>query len=313
MHTSTRLRFFGTDRATDPNDYLEVLQVVDALGTDVAVTRGGGLFVRMDRPIAVDDAEAIAITLTLVLCEFAIRGLFSHPITDIDVQSGKLIGRHASITGGFGMFGDRTWGPYALLATESADVGASSGMGRNDYWPPNFYWFVVDPNVLDGLDGVPNAARLRDVSPTLPALLVAAAYHARRHSIAETILASWIVTEEILSSAWDGYVAGLGDGARRKRLKDYRIYTASVQTEALLTAGVLHVETYEVVHQVRKVRNDLAHRSVMSQQAASACLEAMRVMLRRLAIATDHFQGWTYQSGGAGAPAVELEPEFPFK
>ena len=40
------LRFFAVDRSKDPNDYLEVLEVVEVDGTNVAITRGGGLFVR---------------------------------------------------------------------------------------------------------------------------------------------------------------------------------------------------------------------------------------------------------------------------
>jgi hypothetical protein len=48
--------------------------------------------------------------LNLLLCGFATAGLVSQPATYADIRGGKLIGRYASIVGGGGSFGDRTWG-----------------------------------------------------------------------------------------------------------------------------------------------------------------------------------------------------------
>ena len=54
--------------------------------------------------------------MNILLCRFALCGLASHPVTDLDIQSARLIGRHISITGGWATWGERNWGPYALLA-----------------------------------------------------------------------------------------------------------------------------------------------------------------------------------------------------
>ena len=307
------LRYFDIERSYEPNDYLEVIRVIAAGGRDVAITRGGGLFVRMrDMTFSVEEAERIAAVLNLVQCEFALHGLVSHPVVDSDVQAGKLIGRHASITGGYGSFGERTWGPYALLTAIPADVGTPLGVQANPYWPPNFYWTTHDPGILDQLGDLPMSTRLEVISPTLPSLVVAACHHAARHNIAETILASWIVCEEILSGVWDLHVE-VADDSRRKRLRDARTYSVSVRLEVLLTAGILDEETYSVLHVARKVRNDLAHRSAMSQMAAGHCVEALRAMLQHVGISTERLHGYSIGTGGIGSPQVMLEPGFQFE
>jgi hypothetical protein len=95
------LRYFAPERSTDPNDYLEVVCVTSVCGKNVAITRGGGLFVRVPGVERTEEAvDNVVTVLNCLLCEFALEGLTSSPITDIDVQDGKLIGRHASITGG---------------------------------------------------------------------------------------------------------------------------------------------------------------------------------------------------------------------
>lgn len=185
------LRFFAPDRTLDPNDYLEVIKVVNVAGTNFAITRGGGLFVRdKGQYQSRESIERLVALFNLLLAELALLGLASHPLTDIELQSAKLIGRHASITGGWGSFADRTWGPYVLLAMPKRDLGAAYGRIGNDYWPINFYWVPTDPAILDRLAGVPNAVKLREISPTLPTLLVAAAYHTMRHDLAEGIVTS---------------------------------------------------------------------------------------------------------------------------
>jgi len=86
------LRFFGSKRSTDPNDYLEVARVVSMCGKDVAITRGGGPFVRargMERTgTVVDD---IVTVLNCLLYEFTLEGLVSAPITDTDVQDCRTV------------------------------------------------------------------------------------------------------------------------------------------------------------------------------------------------------------------------------
>ncbi len=223
------LRFFGSDRSYDPNDYLEVVRVVDIDGTDVAITRGGGLFVRDNEQFQTRETTGSLVSLlNLLLCEFAFQGLVSQPITDTDVQSAKLIGRHASITGGWGSYAERTWGPYTLLGSGARDMAIGYTVPRNDYWPVNFYWTTHNPEILDKITGLSDARTLKQLSPTLPLLLVAAAYHSSRHNLAETSLTAWITSEEILSYLWDQYVSSMPEKGRRSRLNDVRTYSASV-------------------------------------------------------------------------------------
>jgi hypothetical protein len=121
------LRFFGQAadyQSMDPNDYLEIVRVLDADETDVAITRGGGLFVRTDRLERTPEAvETVVRTFNPILCELAIRGVASHPVTDTDIQDGRLIDRSVAIAGGGGPHGEMSWAPLSLLASLSGDMG----------------------------------------------------------------------------------------------------------------------------------------------------------------------------------------------
>jgi hypothetical protein len=299
---------------TDPNDYLEVIRVIPVTGVDVAITRGGGLFVR-DRgqystPQAID---ALVNILNILTCEFTLAGLVSQPVTDIDVQSGKLIGQHISITGGWGSFGDRTWGPYALLCMTPRDMSAPYRTTANPYWPPYFYWTAHSPKgIVAAVEKLENAPLLSAVAPALPSLVAAAAFHAARHNLSETIINSWVVVELILYQRWIDHLTSLSDSARRRRLKDTRTYSAGVQAEVLLAAGLIQDNTYGKVQSARKTRNDFAHRGDASADGAAQCMEAMRAMLSLLGVRIDRLSGYSYQSGGIGSPTTELESEFPF-
>jgi hypothetical protein len=298
---------------TDPNDYLEVIRVFPVTGVDVAITRGGGLFVR-DRgqyssPQAIDQLVNIFNMLT---CEFTLAGLVSQPVTDLDLQSGKLIGQHISIAGGWGSFGDRTWGPHALLCVTPRDISAPYRTEANPWWPPYFYWTSSPKGVMPSVETLANAPLLSAVAPGLPSLVAAAAFHAARHNLSETIINSWVVVELILYQQWNDHLTSLSNSARRRRLKDTRTYSAGVQAEVLLTAGLMQDDTYDKVQAARKTRNDFAHRGDASADGAAHCMEAMRAMLRLLGVHTDRLSGYSYQSGGPGLPTTELEPEFPF-
>ena len=236
----------------------------------------------------------------------------SHPVTDVEIQGAKLIGHHVSITGGWGSFADRTWGPYVLLASPKRDLGVSYGQPGNDYWPVNFYWTPHDPKILERIDGLRGVTRLREISTTLPTLLVSAVYHASRHALAEGIVTAWIVCEEILSFLWDRYVSSVSEKDRRDRLNDHRTYSASVRLEVLLDIGVISDALYKLLHEARKVRNALAHRAVMGQEAAATSNRALRETLRLMEITVDYLPGYSYSSGGMGPPRVALEPEFDF-
>jgi hypothetical protein len=308
------LVFFGTDRTLDPNDYLEVMRVIPIGDADVAVTRGGGLFVR-DRGQynSPESRDRLADSLNLLLAEFAVQGLPSKPITDIEIHDGKLIGRHAAIVGGGGRFADRTWGPFALLASPPRDLANSAGHVGATYWPVNFYWFVHDESLLDRACELRNALRLQQISQSLPSLLVAAIYNVERHNLPEAIISAWIVCEELISFLWDEYVNTNTDRKRRDRLNDHRTYSASVRLDMLLAEKVLAPELNQVVHEARRVRNALAHRASISRSAAEACDLALRELLHRVGVSTGRLPGYTSSASGIGGPRRVLEPPFAFR
>lgn len=306
------LMFFDLKPSLDPNDYLEVVRVISVSGTDVAITRGSGIFVRDHGEYSSREGiDALTGVFNLLLAEFALQGLISHPVTDVEIQSATLMGRHATITGGGGTtFADRTWGPYSLLTSSERDIGPPYRKG--DYrWPPHRYWILQDPKILDRVDGVRGAMRLREFSPTLPALFLAAVYNTLRHNLAECIVTSWIVCEQLLSFLWDEYVSAMGEKDRRDRLGDTRTYGASVRLEVLLVAGVIDSGLYKVMHEARKIRNALAHRAVLGQDAAAASASAMQKILAHVGIVAN-LPGYMFSMQSAG-PYEVLEPEFEFK
>lgn len=306
------LRYFGDERSTDPNDYLEVVRVLVVDGIDVAVTRGGGLFVRTGTTLGtVSQIGRIAEVLNLVLCEMAVHGLYSHNVADTDVMDARLIGQHASIVGGWGLHGERTWGPFALLAASTRDLSYDD-LPANPYWPPNFYWLEHDPAILDQIEPMTNSRKLSSFGDALPQLLVGACYHASRHNVAETILSAWMLCESLLSNIWDDQIQTATERGQKNRLKDYRIYTASVQLEVLLTAGRIDSETYRVVHEARRVRNDLAHSVKMSAEGAHASLNAMRNLLTVQGIKSDRLPEFHFSPGRGPLPRPKVEPVFEF-
>jgi hypothetical protein len=257
--------------------------------------------------------DSVVTVLNCLLCEFALEGLTSSPITDTDVQDGKLIGQHASITGGWGDYGDRTWGPYALLVSGVSDMAVGYAESSNPYWAVNFYWTTYDPNVLQCIDGSNRAERLMEVSNTLPLLVVAAVFHSSRHNLPETVLSSWMVCEALLEHSWKTYISNVGQGSRRQRLRDHRTYSASVQAEVLLSAGLVDDGTYDLVQEARRMRNNIAHNREVTREGASIAMQAMKAMLHRFGVSAEGLPGFSFMSGGIGHPQTVLEPEFPFE
>jgi hypothetical protein len=323
------LKLFAAERSRDPGDYLEVLRIVDVLGTDVAITRGGGLFVRdTGRFGTVEAMVDLANLFNVLLCEFAFNGLEPEPVTMTDVQSGKLIERHASLTNGFGNYAHKTYGPLALLSDGARALPDRHGR-QSENWAANYFWTCADASLLSRLDPLPNAKRLLSVSPTLPALVAAAVNHAARGNSAEAVLTNWIVAEQILSYCWRGHVETVAplrrnlkyqpdkivpDKARKDRLRDTRTYTASVQAEVLLTAGTITAETYAKLQAARKIRNDLAHGAKVDFASVQTTIAALHAMLLQLGVAVDRLpSNISSVRQTIRAPRVAVEPEFPFR
>jgi hypothetical protein len=294
----------ATDRSNDPNDYLEVIRVIDVHDIDVAVTRGGGFYIRCaeDYQDPDEDMQRYVETLNLITCEISLEGHFARPVTDYDVGPAKLIGRHIGAVGGGGWFAETHWQPFALLAAEP----------HGDMWAANSSWFLVDPpGLLDRVSELRNIRALTAVSSDLPVLVCAAVYHAARHNIAEAITTSWFSCEILLSYWWDEYLATL-QGQQLSRLKDTRTYTAAVRTEMLLATGRMERGLYEHLNRARQVRNNLAHRGRAELSGAQQAMAALKATLTTLGINADRI-GWSSGSSGLGGPSLIAEPEFPFR
>jgi hypothetical protein len=294
----------ATERSKDPNDYLEVIRVIDVNGTDVAVTRGGGLYVRCADDYQDTDADMqhYVEAFNLIACEVSLEGHFARSVTDYDVGPAMLIGMHIGAAGGGGWFAETHWQPFWMLASEP----------HGDLWPPNGSWFVVDPpGLLDRVSELRNVKLLTAISTDLPVLVCAAIYHAARHNVAEAITTSWFSCEIVLSYWWDEYLSTL-DGQQLARLKDARTYTAAVRTEMLLATGRMERGLYDHLNAARQVRNNLAHRGRAERTGAQQAMVALKTTLATLHVNADRI-GWGGGVSGLGRPNPVAEPEFPFR
>lgn len=299
-----------TERPNDPNDYLEVIRVIEANGNDVAVTRGGGLYVRCadNYQDSQEDMQRYAETFNIIACEISLEGHFARPITDYDIGPAKLIGNYIGTWGGAGWFAETHWQPFMILATEPRLLRPAGLM-----WAPNGSWFLSDSlGLLDRVCQFRNVNILSTVSADLPVLICAAIYHAARHNAAESITTGWISCEVILSYWWDEYVSAIQDKRQRERLRDQRTYTAAVQTEVLLTAGRITRDLYDVLNSARQIRNTLAHRGKARLTDAEKVIAALSATLKTLGISADRI-GWSYGRGGIGQPSPVAEPDFEFR
>jgi hypothetical protein len=307
------LRYFGADRPVDPIEFLRIMKVLELGGVDVAITRGGGLFVRTDDLTRTPEAvHRVVKMFNVILCHLTFRNITAHPVTDTDIQDARLIDDAIAIVEGWGMHGEMSWAPLSLLASLPGNLGAP-GQAANSWWPPNFYWHTEPFDVNEFyFDSLGDAIHLEGINEELPALIVSAGFHVSRHNLPEAIASAWLVCECLLSALWDDYVAQI-ESSRRRRLRDFRTYTAAVRVEVLLTAGYLGRDLAEELQAAREIRNDLAHNAEASMIGASTVFEAMRSFLRQQAIGVDNLQGFPFIGGGVAQPPTSVEPRIPLR
>jgi hypothetical protein len=267
---------------TDPdwNDEYSATEVVATARVDtqeILVTRNGGLFVRP--PVELSDSyvgqnestsdferkvafeERTSKWLNTLICEFALFGIVSEPATPVHISRGVLIDNHALVTGGGGgreFYPERSIGPIQELTIGTWRLHS-----------------VVDRSTTDLITQMQIAGRLSEASDSLPGL-VAGAYSAfsKRH-LAEAVVDSWVVVEQLVDWYWTRYVNSLAEKGRKQRLADPRTFSAAVRIEVLQTANVLPEPMCEDLHAARRHRNELAHRGNVTGKAAEACLAAM--------------------------------------
>jgi hypothetical protein len=246
---------------------------------DILITRNGGLFVRPPAELSdpyIDQGHALmsdfekkvafeetaAHWFNAVICEFALLGIVSEPATPVHVSRGVLIDLHALVTGAGGgreLYRERSVGPAQELV---------SGL-----------WLmhpVVDMATVEQASQHQISTQLGAASENLPALVAGAYSTYSRRQLAEAVVDSWIVMEQLLDWYWTQYRAGLTDKSRKERLADTRTYSAAIRIELLQTAKVLPEPLCDDLQRARRHRNELAHRARVTGEGADVCLTAMR-------------------------------------
>jgi hypothetical protein len=87
-----------------------------------------------------------------------------------------------------------------------------------------------------------------------------------RKQWAESLIHIWTTTERVVELAWQKYVVGsVGVPSKKRRafLDDHRTWTVSTKLEVLFQKKLLPSDTYEKLDDVRKARNNFAHRGVV--------------------------------------------------
>ena len=177
-------------------------------------------------------------------------------------------------------------------------IGSSFESTYSRSHAPTFDNRIIDRFALLPLDSIKAATedltRLISNHPTDGALLVdlylraGKSYQDSNYSAA--VIASWAITEKLLYELWTKYLSdnkqreevAFIDGARNKRLRDYRTFTAAVVAELLSFAGYIDYDLYSSLSLVRKSRNDWIHSPTksLSRENAVRSLEACERMLQ---------------------------------
>lgn len=102
-----------------------------------------------------------------------------------------------------------------------------------------------------------------------------------RKQWAESLIHTWTTTERIVELAWQKHVVTSVDALTKKRrafLDDHRSWPVSAKLEVLFQKSLLPAATLGTLDEVRKARNDFAHRGVqpthdLATKALVGCFE----------------------------------------
>jgi hypothetical protein len=102
-----------------------------------------------------------------------------------------------------------------------------------------------------------------------------------RNQWSESLIHIWTTTERIVELCWQKYVVTSDASSTKKRrafLNDHRSWPVSTKLEVLFQKRLLPFETYNKLDEVRKARNDFAHRGLLptheiALQALTGCFE----------------------------------------
>jgi hypothetical protein len=275
-------RAFGLDGVPTPDQATEIIGLVSGPDLDVRVTRFSGLFVLVPTELstqltgAVSPSTVTAYTqfidktvesINVVLCELAFEGIVSAPASRVELSPCTVLDGHAVIASGSG--GRETYG--------TRTVGMMTEIIRGTWAMAS----AADPESLNRINRARRALALASVSPTLPALTVGAYSNFSRYQLAEAAVDAWIVTEQLIDAMWHEKVATGPRSAPTAGGRVHAFTSAGSRIDALHRAGAIDDAERAVLDAGRDVRNELAHRALVSRATADLALAAMMLMLER--------------------------------
>jgi hypothetical protein len=247
-------RLFGEDLLTRkgeeprfaPQEATEVVRTIPVRADHQAdehlvhVTRIGGLFVRppdrfsltmeeqTDRADKIEFERQVAASLNALLCEMALNGVWSEPVSPIHLGGGIL--RNGRVSGTELVFHPETGG---WERTQVPNVLMQ--------YNPMPWWFMWNARrkpegVLDEAAPLTATKCLIDLSPTLPIFVVSAFASFVRRLAAESIINSWIVVEQVIHSFWTRQVTSKGVNRANRDALDRADFTASMRHNVLTAA-----------------------------------------------------------------------------
>lgn len=280
-------RLFGPFDFNDPVSTARIVAHSKIGDYAILITCNGGMFVPppaelpnvmepgwipsgSDIPAIRAFMERAATICNAIICDLALRGIVSEATTPTLMSMGKVKDGYAAISGASGgreSYTERTIEPLLRLLR-----GGSEWVG----YPMHD---LVDVESALALSYV---TPLMQVSHTLPGLVAGAYSMFSRHHLTEAVIDSWIVIEQIIDWYWTDYVRTLADPSRKKRLEDTRTYSAAVRIEMLDIVGILPPILSIMLHNARKIRNELAHRASIDLPKAQVSVDAMQSIIELL-------------------------------
>lgn len=127
-------------------------------------------------------------------------------------------------------------------------------------------------------------AVLSKCEPLSPEIALAGTTHYVAGALAESLTCLWTSIEQIVSRIWRLEVEAKAQAdaipSRIGFLKDYRVWTTSARIELLFQKGLIEAETYRLLNQARKARNEFIHSGLQpSLTEATAALSGLFQLL----------------------------------
>lgn len=125
---------------------------------------------------------------------------------------------------------------------------------------------------------------LSTCEPLSPEIALAGTTHYVAGALAESLTCLWTSIEQVVSRIWrlevEAKVQADAIPNRSGFLKDYRVWTTSARIELLFQKGLIEAETYRLLNQARKARNEFIHSGAQPDLTeATAALSALFQLL----------------------------------